>query len=63
MKKPTRRKALVSISRKIKACEKRIAAERDKLRVLIDDARAIESSCDEAIDDLVSAADSLSRYL
>lgn len=63
MKKPARSKAIVTISKKIKACEKRVTAERDKLRVLIEDARVVESSCDEAIDDLVRAADSLSQYL
>ena len=49
--------------KKIDACKKRIAAERDKLRDLIDDAVAVKESCDEAVEDLERATDALSRYL
>ena len=52
-----------ALSRRIEACKKRIAAERDKLRDLIDDAKAVEECCDEAEIALTEAADALSRYL
>ena len=52
-----------SLHKQIEACKARISNERDKLRELIDDAAAVEGSCDDAIEALESAADSLSQYL
>jgi hypothetical protein len=61
--KQVRKPTVASLSKRIDACKARIGAERDKLRDLIDDATEIESNCDEAIEDLDSAVDKLSRYL
>jgi hypothetical protein len=47
----------------VRDCKERIAKERDELRILIEDAETIEQSCEEAIESLEYAADSLSEYL
>jgi hypothetical protein len=52
-----------SLQREITAAMKRIASERDKLRDLIADAEGIAECCDNAIDSLTMAADTLSEYL
>jgi predicted nucleic acid-binding Zn-ribbon protein len=57
------KKTAASLSRQIDACKRRIAAERDKLRELLDEANAIAEDCDEAIHDLEHAVDTLSKYL
>jgi ABC-type transporter Mla subunit MlaD len=62
MKQP-RKTTVASLTRQIHACEERIAKERDKLRELISNASAIADDCDDAIDDLERAADTLSKYL
>lgn len=51
------------ILRQIEQTKTRIAKERDKLRYLIEDAEAVEESCNEAVASLESAADALSQYL
>lgn len=58
-----RKKTVASLHRQIEACKTRIAAERDKLRDLISDAESIAYNCDEAIQDLDHAVDTLSQYL
>ena len=49
--------------KRIEATKKRVTNQRDALRELIDEATGIADSCDEAIDSLESAADSLSQFL
>ena len=58
-----RKRPKASILKSINACKTNIAKERDKLRNLIDELEEIHSDCDEAVQDLESAADSLSRLL
>lgn len=48
---------------KISAMKVNIAKDRDKLRDIIGDAETIADSCDSAVQDLGSAADSLSQYV
>jgi len=48
---------------RINKCKERIAAEREKLREIIDELEDIDSVASEAVDDLESAIDRLSRYL
>ncbi len=62
MNKP-RKKTVATLQRQIEACKKRIAAERDKLRELIDETDSIAGCCDDAIESLDYAADALSQYL
>jgi DNA-binding ferritin-like protein len=49
--------------KRISDAQKNIAAERDKLRELIEDATDLAETCDEAHDALENAADALSKYL
>ena len=58
-KKPNKKTILTQIN----DAKRRIAKERDNLRSLIVELDEIEGDCDETIDALTEAADSLSRYL
>lgn len=65
-KKPTRRERAMSpsaLGRAILRAKNRIAAERDKLRELLDEANSIADDCDLAVALLDDAADTLSKYL
>lgn len=48
---------------KINRAKAKIAKDRDELRALLEEANDITETCDEAIEALESAADSLSKYL
>ncbi len=52
-----------AIARKIKHHQKAIAKHRDALRELIADAEEVAETCDEAIDHLEGAVNTLSQYL
>lgn len=54
---------MTQLKRKIDACANRIAAERDKLRDLANEAEIMADSADEAVESLKSAVDTLSEYL
>lgn len=50
-----------SFERKLKAIQARIAKNRDELRTLIGDAKELRYDCDEALEDIQTALDALSR--
>jgi len=52
-----------NILKKVKECAKIIAAERDKLRNIIDEIKDVEQCSTGAIEDLDSAIDKLSEQL
>lgn len=56
-------RSIANITKQIVTCKKHIAAERDKLRELLDEAYAIAENCDDAIADLERAVDCLSQYM
>jgi len=58
-----KKKTTAVLVRQIKASQKCIAAERDKLRALVDEADAILENCEEADECLERAVDVLSQYL
>ena len=47
----------------INAIKKKLAAERDNIRDLIDELQSYEEVADRAVDELQHAADTLSEYL
>ena len=57
------KRTIADIKKEIVKITDRISKDRDELRDLIGELEEIEASCDEAIEDLVRAADSLSEYL
>lgn len=58
-----KKKTVASLLVQVKASKARISKERDKLRDLIDEMESIEDDCNEAIDDLERAADTLSQLV
>ena len=62
MKKPNP-KTVASLAAQIDACKVSIAAERDKLRELINETESIIDDSSEAIEDLNRAVETLSKYL
>ena len=52
-----------SMFARIERAKKAIAKQRDELRSIIEDAETIAESCDEALEALESATDTLSQYL
>lgn len=52
-----------TLLRKMNQSKLRIAAERDKLRDLVSEFQDIEQSCEDAVQELESAADRLSELL
>lgn len=63
MSEAARKKTIASIRRRIEKCKERIAAERDVLRSLIEDAQEIEECANDAVESLDYAADRLSEFL
>lgn len=45
------------------ACKKRIAAERDLLRRIVDDLEEIHDDLDRAVDEMQSAIDTISQHV
>ena len=58
-----KQRTVTALMRQIESTKLRIAAERDKLRDIIDELQSIEEDCEESIDDLNRAADALRRLL
>ena len=56
-------RGIKGILAKIQTCKKRIAAERNKLRDLINEIEDVAECSDRAVSDLESAADALSEHL
>lgn len=52
-----------TLEKKIAACIARIAAERDKLDALLEEAESVRDSCRDAVESLESARDTLSQYV
>jgi len=57
------KRAKAALIRRIERVKQQIAAKRDELRMIVEDAEAVLESCDRADDGLQSAVDALSEYL
>jgi ABC-type transporter Mla subunit MlaD len=57
------KRTIKKLLKQAEATKARIAKERDRLRDITDELASICDDCDEAVDNMVNAADALSRLL
>jgi chromosome segregation ATPase len=58
---PTRR--IKSLEKQLRDCSARISKERDRIRELLSEYEEIAGHCDEAVNDMEHAAETLSQLL